>query len=346
MKDLIGGNNLVATDTQGTNTLTTDGKIGSTYTNTSNSYGSLVSKNSFLLPQTQSMFCWLYMTSVHSGSSLNAVCGQHRHATNSGMGITVKYKDASTGYISVNTGNGSSRTYNTYCGSTELKTNKWYHVGYTYDGSTIKLYVNGKLDGTHSYSGQKLYAEHFGAYMWSFNSSVPGERAPYTAYCPQGKINDIRVYDHTLSDAEVRELSKCLVMHYTFNDPLSEGTTNLNAPGINSWGNLGGAITYTNTGGLYRLTSTTAGPIRLYFPLEILTNNTSYAFSCKYRKVSGEAKWNLTDWCDLALTNNTVIDCGDYYYLSAICPTRKYDSTYRFLDSNISANSVIEVWDI
>ena len=227
MKDSIGGNDLVAADTQGTNTVTNDGKIGSTYTNTSNSYGSFVSKKTFLLPQTQSMFCWLYMTSVYSSSSLNAVCGQHRHATNSGMGITVKYKDASTGYISVNTGNGSERTYNKYCGSTELKTNKWYHVGYTYDGSTIKLYVNGKLDGTHSYSGQKLYAEPFGAYMWSFDSSVPGECAPYTAYCPQGKINDIRIYDHTLSDAEVRELSKGLMIHYSFNDTMAEGTTNL-----------------------------------------------------------------------------------------------------------------------
>ena len=132
------------------------------------------------------------------------------------MGITIKYNNSSSGYLSVNTGNGSSRTYNTYCGSTLLSTNTWYHVGFTYDGSTIRLYVNGVLDGTHSYSSQKLYSEPFGAYMWSFNSATVGDRTPHANYCPQGRINDIRVYDHVLSPKEIKELSKALVVHYTF----------------------------------------------------------------------------------------------------------------------------------
>ena len=215
LQDKVGGNDLVATNTS-VNTLNNNGKIGKTYQSTSNSAGSMVSKNSFLLPSTQSMFCWIYMTSVYSEASLNAICGQHRYQKNSGMGITVKYNNSSSGYLSVNTGNGSSRTYNTYCGSTLLSTNTWYHVGFTYDGSTIRLYVNGVLDGTHSYSGQKLYSEPFGAYMWSFNSATVGDRTPYGGYCPQGRINDIRVYDHVLSAKEIKELSKALVVHYTF----------------------------------------------------------------------------------------------------------------------------------
>lgn len=217
LQDKVGGNDLVATNTS-VNTLNSNGKIGKTYQNTSNTAGSMISKNSFLLPSTQSMFCWIYMTSVYSSSSLNAICGQHRYQTNSGMGITIKYNNSSSGYLSVNTGNGSSRTYNTYCGSTLLSTNTWYHVGFTYDGSTIRLYVNGVLDGTHSYSGQKLYSEPFGAYMWSFNSATVGDRTPHANYCPQGRINDIRVYDHVLSITEIKELSKALVLHYTFDD--------------------------------------------------------------------------------------------------------------------------------
>ena len=217
LQDKVGGNDLVATNTS-VNTLNSNGKIGKTYQNTSNTAGSMISKNSFLLPSTQSMFCWIYMTSVYNSSSLNAICGQHRYQTNSGMGITIKYNNSSSGYLSVNTGNGSSRTYNTYCGSTLLSTNTWYHVGFTYDGSTIRLYVNGVLDGTHSYSGQKLYSEPFGAYMWSFNSATVGDRTPHANYCPQGRINDIRVYDHVLSITEIKELSKALVLHYTFDD--------------------------------------------------------------------------------------------------------------------------------
>lgn len=217
LQDKVGGNDLVATNTS-VNTLNNNGKIGKTYQNTSNTSGSMVSKNSFLLPSTQSMFCWIYMTSVYSSSSLNAICGQHRYQTNSGMGITIKYNNSSSGYLSVNTGNGSGRTFNTYCGSTLLSTNTWYHVGFTYDGSTIRLYVNGVLDGTHTYANQKLYSDPFGAYMWSLNSSTVGDRTPHANYCPQGRINDIRVYDHVLSITEIKELSKALVLHYTFDD--------------------------------------------------------------------------------------------------------------------------------
>jgi hypothetical protein len=40
-------------------------------------------------------------------------------------------------------------------------------------------------------------------------------------------ISDFRLYNHALSNAEVKELSKGLILHYTFNDPLLENTTNL-----------------------------------------------------------------------------------------------------------------------
>jgi len=68
------------------------------------------------------------------------------------MGLTFKYVSATTGYLSCNTGDGSSRTYNYYCGKTLLMADNWYHVCLTYDGNTIKFYVDGKEDGVHSYS--------------------------------------------------------------------------------------------------------------------------------------------------------------------------------------------------
>jgi hypothetical protein len=40
-------------------------------------------------------------------------------------------------------------------------------------------------------------------------------------------INDVRIYDHALSQAEVKELSKALVVHYTFDDICAEPTTNI-----------------------------------------------------------------------------------------------------------------------
>jgi hypothetical protein len=38
---------------------------------------------------------------------------------------------------------------------------------------------------------------------------------------------DIRIYDHALSPLEVKELSRALIVHYTFDDVLAEPTTNI-----------------------------------------------------------------------------------------------------------------------
>jgi hypothetical protein len=40
-------------------------------------------------------------------------------------------------------------------------------------------------------------------------------------------ICDLRIYDHALSVAEVKELSSALIVHYTFDDVLAEPTTNI-----------------------------------------------------------------------------------------------------------------------
>jgi len=38
-------------------------------------------------------------------------------------------------------------------GITSLSTGKWYHFAFTYDGITLKVFINGKLDATLAYSG-------------------------------------------------------------------------------------------------------------------------------------------------------------------------------------------------
>ena len=206
---------------------TTSGKIGKCYYNNSNSSGGIISTSTVHIGTVQSMFCWMKFVSLEEWSGLGgAMVGTHRYPTNTGMGITIKYLSSTTGRISVNTGTGSSRTFNTYYGNTTLNADTWYHVGFTYDGSTIRLYVNGALDGSASYSGMSVPDDYIFIGAWSL-SGGSGNRALYTDYKLNGYINDVRVYNHALSTKDVKDLSKGLVLYYKFSDEEIEGTTNI-----------------------------------------------------------------------------------------------------------------------
>ena len=202
-------------------------KMGGSYKSTSASEGNIVSSLKILLGKNQSMFCWVKVNSFNASSNLTAILGQHRYTHCTGMGITMKTVSATTGYLSVNTGDGNSgRTYNTYCGNTLLQANTWYHVGYTYNGSTIKLYVNGKLDGTHNVSNIAVPEDYFQVFGWSFSNGID----VYEAYQLIGEICDVRAYDHTLSLKEVKEVAKGLMLQYNFRKAAEERFTDNLAP--------------------------------------------------------------------------------------------------------------------
>lgn len=193
------------------------GKIGKCYNNNSNTEGGLVSNNIIDLSTTQSMFCWVNFTSLMSNSELGAgLVTQHRYTNNRGMGLTIKYVSSTTGYLSVNTGNGSARTYNTYISTTLMQAGNWYHVGYTYDGSNIRLYVNGVLEKTQSFTGMSVPADYIAVFAWSLNSSITN--GVHNNYKLNGMLNDIRIYNHCLSPKEVKEISKGLIVHYPLDD--------------------------------------------------------------------------------------------------------------------------------
>ena len=226
-----------------------------------------------------------------------------------------------------------------------LNNEQWYHVVTVYKGGKAYLYLDGSLVGSVTATAP---------YQSSATNLTIGRETYANGYFSfNGDICDMRIYNHALSAAEVKELSKGLVFHYTFDDILSEPTTNLLKEADSSWGKLTLNISTKRSGRLHTITSTTAnnnatnGQIRLYFPLSALTTGETYYFSCKYRFISGGNTFTISDWCDSGISNAKYINCGDYYLMTGTCyTTREYNSTYRFLDLNMSANSVLEVWDI
>jgi len=80
----------------------------------------------------------------------------------------------------------------------ELKTGQWYHAAFTYDGSTIKLYLDGTEIGSKQMSNSV-----------NSNTSVPlrvgqcsGSRTRYF----DGAIDDVRIYNGALSSNEIGSL--------------------------------------------------------------------------------------------------------------------------------------------
>lgn len=205
-------------------TTTADGKIGRAYACTSVSCGGIISNTTLQLGSKLSMFCWVKMidyTQTDTGSSLNGLVTNHNHSTPSGFGLTLR-NTGSAFYVSLSTGTGTNslgggRTYSHIHGTTPFYINEWHHVGFTYDGAIIRLYLDGKeetiaLQGTTT--GVKGYshietnknpANLIGVFRWS---------TTYDAYCPYCCLNDVRIYNHCLSLKEIHEISKAKVLHY------------------------------------------------------------------------------------------------------------------------------------
>lgn len=194
-----------------------DGKIGQTCRhNYSNSAGGLLSdKKLKSVGNNVSMFAWVNLDNfavnpIGIGGTHTIFGDGYPAAT--GMGFNV-VADGSKRVVAVNTGNGSSRTWGDYKGTTNISAGTWYHIGFTYNGSQIKIYVNGRLDATHNYSGQSNPADYVHVGSWARDGLLSAPTI-FPHYHQIGRINDFRIYDHVLSPKEIKLLSQGLVAHY------------------------------------------------------------------------------------------------------------------------------------
>ena len=84
-------------------------------------------------------------------------------------------------------------------GTTLLDAGSWHHVAVTWDGSTVRYYHQGLADGTATFVGS-LPAN-------SKDLGLGGRPADFAAGLPrflfEGLLDDVRIYDRALSDAEI-----------------------------------------------------------------------------------------------------------------------------------------------
>jgi Concanavalin A-like lectin/glucanases superfamily/Lamin Tail Domain/Secretion system C-terminal sorting domain len=117
-------------------------------------------------------------------------------------------------------------------GSTTIPVGTWTHVAATYDGTTIKVYVNGVLDGSGSYSSTFIATAN--------EVKIGGGLSNNTEYFP-GDIADVRLWNVAKTEAEIAAMKdkvlmgteSGLVANYQFTEGL--GTTTANSVIGNSY---------------------------------------------------------------------------------------------------------------
>ncbi|MFZ0033784.1 MAG: LamG domain-containing protein, partial [Sedimentisphaerales bacterium] len=75
--------------------------------------------------------------------------------------------------------------------------NVWHHVAGTYDGNEVKLYIDGVLKATTAHSGT------IGTNTYNVNI---GTNSQYPERLYNGLIDDVRIYDKALSQAEIASI--------------------------------------------------------------------------------------------------------------------------------------------
>lgn len=139
---------------------------------------------------TWSVAVWHYYTGSNVGSGMCLVTEVYPGSTgniNYSLGDNYDNGNLSAGFF-----NGGWRTTGTH----SLSSNNWYHIVGTYDGSTIKLYVNGSLVKSNSYTGTPI-------------SSTAGIRLMRRWDNPDywdGLLSTVDIYDKAISASKVSSL--------------------------------------------------------------------------------------------------------------------------------------------
>jgi hypothetical protein len=103
--------------------------------------------------------------------------------------------------------------------SKTLSANAWYHVTGTYDGTSIKIYVNGALDGATTAIGTMTNA------VGSSSSTITiGARASNNTHWFQGLIDEVAIYNRPLSDTEIQASYRNFVVNSPTLNPVTTPT--------------------------------------------------------------------------------------------------------------------------
>lgn len=184
-------------------TVNTSGKIGSCYYFNASSY---LYENTYdwtdFNTSQFSLCCWYKQPSpVASGNSQMICIGTNSGWNNIRIGLL---RRTSNGYPMFSVSDGSNAV-NYNCTATKFPLDTWNHIVCTYNAGEINIYLNGEWN--KSYTTTIVPVLNSSQHLGIGAASNGAEKLI-------GYLNDVRIYDHCLSAAEVKEISQGLVVHY------------------------------------------------------------------------------------------------------------------------------------
>ena len=241
-------------------TINQNGKIGQCYS-FNNTYIKLVPtaelKSSFSTEGSISL--WVKVSSSHNSWAQACTYGTVGTSWNNILfGIDIN----ASGIPILNASTGSAYTN---CNSNvAIKDDKWHHIVGVFNSGNLAIYIDGIQKKTVTTSNTPAWASASIISIGGNSSEV---------FKNNDSINDVRIYNHALSDKEIKEIAKGLVLHYKLDNIDINNATNL----ITSI-TAGGQTTVSNgvitTSGLDKDT---------YFTLNLsenIVNGTNYILSC------------------------------------------------------------------
>lgn len=170
-----------------------------------------------------------------SGKSITMMCWFKSDQSATGGTIVDIAADLCLGYTYSNSGiqfrfwrcyptTSGTRTGHGFATTIFYNADQWHHAAAVFDGGVTKIYVDGALSGTWDYSDR--YSNWEPLLGSSYNRISVGKSAGDHSWIG-GFVNDVRIYDHALTENEIKEISRGLVLHYSLNDRYIEPTVNM-----------------------------------------------------------------------------------------------------------------------
>lgn len=200
-------------------TINNNGKIGQCYAfNGSNSY-ICIDYNFYNIQY--SVSAWVYSTSA---SATQTICCD-RNTVGSGFSIFLI-----NGKLRIDPGGHNEQWTTNYT----YPINTWFHLCIIYDGIKVSYYINGKFKESHNCTLNSSF--------WRNETCIGASQQTDSSHNNylNGYLNDVRIYDHCLSQKEIEEISKGLVLHYKLDQPaninynLYTGSKNFTGTWVNS----------------------------------------------------------------------------------------------------------------